>query len=194
MMQPERDGQDVSTYRLGRQVCAGGVTSQKEDRSHVHLYMLKADHSPNPDTAVVQTKAVSQAVVALHLAALRRQFVAIREIFGVEPPHRAREALWVGLEVVQAGLRGEQVALRDLVIRAEGLLSAPTLSRVVSELEQGGLLMSELTSSEQGRLKLLRPTQRALDLLAARADAALLEFAEIIRQAEAGKALDLRES
>lgn len=155
--------------------------------------MPEADHPPHPDAPVVQATAVSQAVAALHLAALRRQFIAIREIFGVEPPHRAREALWVALEVIQAELRGEQVALRDLVIRAEGLLSAPTLSRVVSELEQGGMLISELTASEQGRLKLLRPTQRALDLLAARADAALMEFAEIIRQAEASKALDLRE-
>ncbi|MCI0755615.1 hypothetical protein [Teichococcus vastitatis] len=132
---------------------------------------------------------MSQAVAALHLAALRRQFAAIREIFGVEPPHRAREALWVGLEVIQAELCGEQVSLRDLVIRADGLLSAPTLSRVVSEMEQGGLLVSDLTSSEQGRLKLLRPTQRALDLLAARADAAFSEFAEIMRQAEVGQTL-----
>jgi DNA-binding transcriptional ArsR family regulator len=154
--------------------------------------MPEADHPPRSD-AVVQATAISQAVVALHLAALRRQFVAIREIFGVEPPHRAREALWVGLEVIQAELRGEQVAIRDLVIRAEGLLSAPTLSRVVSELEQGGLLTSELTSSEQGRLKLLRPTQRALDLLTARADAAFSEFTEIIRYAEAGPALGVRE-
>jgi hypothetical protein len=108
---------------------------------------------------------VSQAVAALHLPALRRQFIAIREIFGVEPPRRAREALWVCLEVIQAELRGEQVALRDLVIWADGLL------------------MSKLTSSEQGCLKLLRPTERALDILAARADNALSEFAEIIRRA-----------
>jgi hypothetical protein len=148
--------------------------------------MPEADHPPHSDAAVVQATAVSRAVAALHLAALRRQFVAIREIFGMEPPHRAREALWVGLEVIQAELRGEQVALRDLVIRAEGLLSAPTLSRVVSELEQGGLLISELASSEQGRLKLLRPTQRARDLLTARADAAFSEFAKIIHEAEAG--------
>jgi DNA-binding transcriptional ArsR family regulator len=155
--------------------------------------MPKANHPPRHDAAVAQATIVSQAVAALHLAALRRQFIAIREIFGVEPPHRAREALWVGLEVIQAELRGEQVAIRDLVIRAEGLLSAPTLSRVVSELEQGGLLTSELTSSEQGRLKLLRPTQRALDLLTARADAAFSEFAEIIRRAEADQALGLSE-
>jgi hypothetical protein len=147
------------------------------------IVMSKVDHSPGPDAAVTQTTAVSQAVAALHLAALRRQFAAIREIFGMEPPHRAREALWVGLEVIQAELRGEQIALRDLVIRADGLLSAPTLSRVVSELEQSGLLISELTSSEQGRLKLLRPTQRALDLLMARADAAFAEFTQIIHKA-----------
>ncbi|MFC7739206.1 hypothetical protein ACFQX4_26350 [Roseomonas sp. GCM10028921] len=155
--------------------------------------MSEADHLSSPDVAVGRSTAVSRAVVALHLASLRRQFIAIREIFGAEPPHRAREALWVGLEVIQAELRGEQVALRDLVIRAEGLLSAPTLSRVVSELEQGGLLISELTSSGQGRLKLLRPSPRALDFLAARADAALTEFTEILRRAEAGQALHLRE-
>lgn len=148
--------------------------------------MLEADQPPGLGAAIGQVPSASETVVALHLAALRRQFAAIREIFGVEPPHRAREALWVGLEVIQAELRGESVAIRDLVVRAEGLLSAPTLSRVVSELEQGGLLVSQLISSEQGRLKLLRPTQRARDLLTARADAALSEFAEILRQADAG--------
>ncbi|WP_159350284.1 hypothetical protein [Roseomonas harenae] len=115
---------------------------------------------------------------------MRRQFIAIREIFGGDPPHRAREALWVGLEVIQAELRGERLALRDLVARAEGLLSAPTLSRVVSEMELGGMLVSELVPSEQGRLKLLRPTARALELLAARADDAFSEFAGIVHTAE----------
>jgi hypothetical protein len=115
---------------------------------------------------------------------MRRQFIAIREIFGGNPPHRAREALWVGLEVIQAELRGERLALRDLVARAEGLLSAPTLSRVVSEMELGGMLVSELVPSDQGRLKLLRPTARALEILAARADDAFSEFAGIVRTAE----------
>jgi DNA-binding MarR family transcriptional regulator len=70
------------------------------------------------------------------------------------------------------------------VTRADGLLSAPTLSRVVVELEQHGLLVSEQTSSTQGRLKLLRPTPAALHFLAARADTAFAEFAAIIREAE----------
>ncbi|MBI0534131.1 hypothetical protein D9599_00890 [Roseomonas sp. KE2513] len=156
--------------------------------------MSEADQPSSPGAAAGQASSASETVVALHLAALRRQFAAIREIFGVEPPHRSREALWVGLEVIQAELRGESVAIRDLVIRAEGLLSAPTLSRVVSELEQGGLLVSQLISSEQGRLKLLRPTQRARDLLTARADAALSEFTGIIRQGEAGRTLNLGEA
>ena len=145
----------------------------------------------NKDAAPQQVEAVlapegakSQAVAALHLAALRRQFAAIRDLYGVDPPHRAREALWVTLEVIQAELRGEQVALRDLVVRASGLLSAPTLSRVVAELEQEGTLVSELTSSEQGRLKLLRPTPQTLNILAARADVAFAEFAAIVRDAE----------
>jgi DNA-binding MarR family transcriptional regulator len=146
--------------------------------------MRNSDRPPNSDAAVVEVIGASQAVAALHLAALRRQFVAIREIFGEDPPHRAREALWVALEVIQAELRGEPVALRDLVALAEGLLSGPTLSRVVSELEQGGLLVSELVSSEQGRLKLLRPTPHALNILAARADAAFSEFAKIVHEAE----------
>jgi hypothetical protein len=141
-------------------------------------------HSPTPDAAAVPGIRASRVVAALHLASLRRQFVAIREIFGDDPPHRAREALWVGLEVLQAELRGEQVALRDLVARAEGLLSGPTLSRVVSEREQAGMLVSEMAPSEQGRLKLLRPTPRARGILAARADAALSEFAGILHEAE----------
>jgi hypothetical protein len=133
---------------------------------------------------VVTDSAKSQAVAALHLAALRRQFVAIRDIYGEDAPHRAREALWVTLEVIQAQLGGEAIALRDLVVRAAGLLSAPTLSRVVVELEERGILVSEHTSSAQGRLKLLRATPRALNFLAARADAAFADFAAIVREVE----------
>lgn len=146
---------------------------------------MNEDAAPQQvETVLAPEAAKSQAVAALHLAALRRQFAAIRDLYGEDPPHRAREALWVALEVIQAELRGEQVALRDLVVRAAGLLSAPTLSRVVAELEQEGTLVSELTSSEQGRLKLLRPTARALNILAARADVAFAEFAAIVRDAE----------
>jgi DNA-binding MarR family transcriptional regulator len=136
------------------------------------------------ETVLAAGAAKSQAVAALHLAALRRQFAAIRDLYGADPPHRAREALWVTLEVIHADLCGERVVLRDLVARAAGLLSAPTLSRVVAELEQEGTLVSELISSEQGRLKLLRPTERALNILAARADVAFAEFAAIVRDAE----------
>jgi hypothetical protein len=139
------------------------------------------------ETAIAPPSARSQAVAALHLAVLRRQFAAIREVYGEDPPHRAREALWVALEVIQAELRGERVALRDLVTRADGLLSAPTLSRVVVELEQGGMIISELASSEQGRLKLLRPTPRALNILAARADIAFAEFSAIVQEADGRK-------
>ena len=146
--------------------------------------MTKGAVPQEAKAALPSETAKSQAVAALHLAALRRQFAAIRELYGADPPHRAREALWVALEVIQAELRGEQVALRDLVARAGGLLSAPTLSRVVMELEQEGTLVSELTSSELGRLKLLRPTARALHILAARADVAFAEFAAIVRDAE----------
>ncbi|MFC7739282.1 hypothetical protein ACFQX4_26770 [Roseomonas sp. GCM10028921] len=146
---------------------------------------MTEDAVPQGVVAVLPPEtAKSRAVAAFHLAALRRQFAAIRDLYGEDPPHRAREALWVALEVIQAELRGEQVALRDLVSRAAGLLSAPTLSRVVAELEQEGTLVSELISSEQGRLKLLRPTARALDILAARADGAFAEFAAIVRDAE----------
>jgi DNA-binding MarR family transcriptional regulator len=146
---------------------------------------MNANAKPLPlEEAVVIDEGKSQAVAALHLAALQRQFAAIREIYGEDPPHRAREALWVGLEVIQAELRGERLALRDLVTRADGLLSAPTLSRVVVELEQRGLLVSEQVSSTQGRLKLLRPTPAALNFIAARADVAFAEFAAIIREAE----------
>ena len=146
--------------------------------------MTESDKAEMADSATAPDSVRSQTVAELHLAALRRQFAAIREIYGEDPPHRAREALWVALEVIQAELRGERISLRDLVARANGLLSAPTLSRVVVELEQLGMMVSELTSSEQGRLKLLRPTPRALSILAARADGAFAEFAAILQEAE----------
>jgi hypothetical protein len=118
----------------------------------------------------------AEAVLDLHLLALKRQFDAIRKIFGADPPHRSREALWAILEVLRADLRGERIAIRDLVVRADGLLSAPTMSRTVAELEQHGLL----TATTEGRLKLLTPTLRADELLASRADEAFLAFADIV--------------
>jgi hypothetical protein len=138
---------------------------------------------PQTDGTDAPSLACVEAVAALHSVALRRQFVAIRQIFGDDPPHRSREALWAGLEVLLAELRGERITLRDLVVRAEGVLSAPTLSRVVAGLERDGLLTSEQASGG-GRLKVLRPTRRAQALLGARAEAAFAEFAAIVRRAE----------
>src|SRR3954454_3287871 len=112
----------------------------------------------------------AEAVLALHLIALRRQFDVIRAVFGDDPPHRAREALWAMLEITSADLHGRPIALRDLVVRAEGLLSGPTLSRVVADLERGGLLASD-PAPEDSRVKRLRPTARTLDILVTRADA-----------------------
>src|SRR5690349_18911482 len=90
------------------------------------------------DLAEDEDRRRNEQVVALHLAALRRQFDAVRAIFGEDPPHRSREALWVLLEVLLADLRGERIAIRDLVTRADRLVSAPTLSRIVAELERDG--------------------------------------------------------
>jgi hypothetical protein len=127
-----------------------------------------------------------EAVLDLHLLVLRRQFDVIQKVFGDAPPHRSRELVWAVLEVLIADLRGERIAIRDLVARAEGLLSAPTLSRTISEAEQYGLL----TSTMQGRLKLLKPTQRAHELLVLRADEAFLAFAGIIGEGQHDPAPD----
>ncbi len=133
----------------------------------------------SPRSMGTSLHAHAEAVAALHLTGLRRQFEAIRAIFGQDPPHRSREALWVALEVLLAHLRSEQIAQRDLVVRADGLLSAPTLSRVVVALERQGLITSELAPGH-ARLKVLHPTKRALDILTARAEEAFGDFAKII--------------
>jgi DNA-binding MarR family transcriptional regulator len=125
----------------------------------------------------------AKAVLALHLLALRRQFDVIRQVFGDDPPHRAREALWAMLEITSADLHQRPIALRDLVVRAEGLLSGPTLSRVVADLERSGLLASD-PAPEDSRVKRLRPTARTLEILMTRAEAAFTEFADIIKEAE----------
>jgi hypothetical protein len=125
----------------------------------------------------------AEAVLALHLIALRRQFDVIRQVFGDDPPHRAREALWAMLEVTSADLHGRQIALRDLVVRAEGLLSGPTLSRVVADLESSGLLVSD-PAPEDSRVKRLRPTARTLEILMTRAHSAFTEFAVTVKEAE----------
>ncbi|MBX6743883.1 MAG: hypothetical protein IRY87_17750 [Acetobacteraceae bacterium] len=131
----------------------------------------EATHSPR-----------AKAVAAFHLLALRRQFDAIREVFGDGPPHRSREFIWVALEVILAELQGERIALRDLVLRAEGVLSAPTLPRIVAELEVMGFLLAE--SASNSRLKLLRPSARTMRILVARADAAFGEFVGVVSEAE----------
>jgi DNA-binding MarR family transcriptional regulator len=87
------------------------------------------------------------------------------------------------LEITSADLHGRQIALRDLVAQAEGLLSAPTLSRVVAELEHNGLLVSD-PAPEDSRVKRLRPTARTWGILTARADTAFLEFAGALGKAE----------
>ena len=138
---------------------------------------------PRPPEPAHSSDARAEAVLTLHLIALRRQFEAIRAVFGDEPPHRAREALWAVLEITSADLQGRPIALRDLVARAEGLLSGPTLSRVVAELEHSGLLVSE-PAPEDSRVKRLRPTARTWDILTAGADAAFLEFAGAAKRAE----------
>lgn len=125
----------------------------------------------------------AEAVTALHLLALRRQFDVIGQVFGDNPPHRAREVLWVALEVLLAHFQGERIALRDLVERARGLLSAPTLSRVIAEMEQDSLLLSEAASGDS-RVKLLRPTARTLAILAGRTEVAFAEFAQVLKEAE----------
>src|SRR3954462_2185428 len=127
-------------------------------------------HPPGP-TSSLRGAVRAEAVLALHRIALRRQFDVIRAVFGDDPPHRAREALWAMLEITSADLHGRQIALRDLVVRAEGLLSGPTLSRVVADLESSGLLVSD-PAPEDSRVKRLRPTARTLEILMTRADAA----------------------
>lgn len=124
-----------------------------------------------------------EAATSLHLAALRRQYDAIRHMFGDAPPHRSREALWVTLEVTVAHHRGERMAFKDLVALANGLLSAPTLSRVVCDLERGGFLLSD-ASAQDKRLKLLRPTDRALQFIASRGTSAFEDFSAIVGDAE----------
>ena len=91
------------------------------------------------------------------------------------------------LEITSADLHGRQIALRDLVVRAEGLLSGPTLSRVVADLERSGLLASD-AAPEDSRVKRLRPTARTLEILMSRADAAFTEFAVTLRKAEQASA------
>ncbi len=140
--------------------------------------------SSSPVRPLAPTRgAYTEAVAELHLLSLRRQFDAIHMLFGPHPPHRAREALWVGLEVVLAHLRGQPIALRDLVNSIGGLLSAPTLSRVIGDLERSGLLVSE-PAPDNASVRQLRPTARALDFLAARSDAAFAEFALLVHKAE----------
>jgi DNA-binding MarR family transcriptional regulator len=85
-------------------------------------------------------------------------------------------------EVLLAHFQGERIALRDLVDRAQGLLSGPTLSRVVTEMEQDDLLLSEPAPADS-RVKLLRPTARTLDVLTGRTEVAFAEFAQVVEDA-----------
>ena len=81
-----------------------------------------------------------------------------------------------------------EVVDEELRVRgAEGLLSGPTLSRVVADLERSGLLASD-AAPEDSRVKRLRPTARTLEILMTRADAAFTEFAVTVKEAEQASA------
>lgn len=79
------------------------------------------------------------------------------------------EAYWILIEAVVSAQRDEFVTQKQLVATADGVFSAPTISRAVHDLvEQGFLRFGD--NRQDRRSHLLVPTAAARELLGTRAE------------------------
>jgi hypothetical protein len=130
-------------------------------------------------------RARAEAIAAIHLASIRRQFAIIRQVGGSDPGPRVREGFWCVMETVLAHLRGRRMTHKLLAAEAQGLISGPTLSRALDDMEARGFLRC-VPAPEDARVKLLVPTEQALGILYARADESFAEFEAIVTAARRG--------
>jgi hypothetical protein len=137
---------------------------------------------PHPEADSAR-RARAEAIAAMHLATIRRQFAIIRRLGGDDPGPRAREGFWCVVETVLAHLCGRRMTQKLLAAEVRGLISGPTLSRALADMEARDLIRC-MPAPEDARVKLLLPTERALSILFTRADESYAEFAGIIAAAE----------
>jgi hypothetical protein len=130
-------------------------------------------------------RARAEAIVAIHLASIRRQFAIIRQVGGSDPGPRVREGFWCVMETVLAHLRGRRMTHKLLAAEARGLISGPTLSRALDDMEARGFLRC-VPAPEDARVKLILPTEVALAMLYARAEESFAEFDAIVSAARRG--------
>jgi hypothetical protein len=143
--------------------------------------------APVPAQIPPVARAATEAMLDLHLAAIRRFAAAIR---AADPSRRAKrpdEACWCCAAVGLGALRQRRVTHKDLVALAAGRLSPATLSRAVQDAVLLGLLRQEPLAGNR-RVKRLLLTDAGWRLLAAGAEEAFAAARETIRRAEAAMA------
>jgi DNA-binding MarR family transcriptional regulator len=82
------------------------------------------------------------------------------------------------METVLAHLCGRRMTQKLLAAEARGLISGPTLSRALADMEARDLIRC-MPAPEDARVKLLLPTERALSILFTRADESYAEFGPV---------------
>lgn len=131
------------------------------------------------------TDVLAEALAALHVLVLRRQFEVIAE--HPSPPGtlvRAREAVWCLLEAQLAHLRGERVTQKDLLALSRGLISPASLSRALADAVEAGALVLRPDPSD-ARLRRVEPTEAAMATLRARARGGFDQAAALVDGARA---------
>jgi hypothetical protein len=113
-----------------------------------------------------------QAVTALHVALMRRQFGAIAQLRQDPRLRRAAESVWILMEVVSAADRGETLQQKQLAAAALGVFSESTVSRAVDDLVSSGYLELR-TNIADGRSPLIVPTASCQAIIGMRASETL---------------------
>ena len=140
--------------------------------------------APIPAHIPGSARAATEAMLDLHLSAIRRFAAAIR---AADPSRRAKrpdEACWCCAAVGLGTLRERRVTHKDLVALAAGRLSPATLSRAVQDAVLLGLLRQEQLPGNR-RVKRLVLTDAGWRLLAAGAEEAFAAALATLRRAEA---------
>ena len=110
----------------------------------------------------IPTVARARAVGRFHLLALERRSAIIREHRALADIARALEGFWIVTEACVAHLAGEVPSQQALAARAAGTVSPATISRAIADGEQQGWLTTH-TDPNDARVRLVRPTAKALD-------------------------------
>lgn len=116
---------------------------------------------PENTLSVLEAKAL--ALGRLHLAAVRQRAAAMRKYPELGDTQRGAVAVWILLEALVAHLEARDLTQKDLAARANGLVSAATVSRAIGAVERQGWIAAR-PGLDDHRLRLLTLTPTGLAL------------------------------